>query len=176
MAKGSDFEREISKELTIWLTGKPKPYYFWRQPASGSLATIDEKNKNLSGDIRAIHPDAEFFTDIYSLELKTGYPKASFWQHFIPLKNYILKEFWKQCVRDAYQAEKKPMLIYRKLGRAKIVGICKTDKYILEERTDLKILPCITLRFELTELPELILYNFDDFFKYIKPDDIRSLL
>ena len=144
-------------------------------PASGGLATIHEECQNLSGDIRAIHPDAEFLTDIFSIECKTGYPKASFWQHFVPLKNYILKEFWKQCVRDAYHAQKKPMLIYRKLGRKKIIGISKASKYDLESISDLSTVPCITLRFEYSELPELVLYNFEDFFKYITPAYIKEL-
>ena len=32
MGKGGDFEREIAKTLTVWLTGKEKPYMYWRMP------------------------------------------------------------------------------------------------------------------------------------------------
>jgi hypothetical protein len=54
MGKGGDFEREISKAFTKWLTGVEKPYKFWRMPGSGGLATIHEENTNLSGDIRSV--------------------------------------------------------------------------------------------------------------------------
>ena len=37
MAKGSAFEREISKKLTIWLTGKEKPFFFF----GGCLRVVD---------------------------------------------------------------------------------------------------------------------------------------
>ena len=52
MGKGGDFERQVSKTLTKWLSGREKPYLFWRMPGSGGLATIHEENVGLSGDIR----------------------------------------------------------------------------------------------------------------------------
>ena len=65
MAKGGDFERYIAKQLTVWLTGKSKPYMFWRMPASGGLATIHEECVGLAVDIRSVHEDAEFLTNIF---------------------------------------------------------------------------------------------------------------
>ena len=47
-AKGSAFEREVCKMLNVWLTGKEKPYVFWRSPSSGALATIHIENKDMS--------------------------------------------------------------------------------------------------------------------------------
>ena len=44
MSKGGDNERNVSKFLTKWLTGKEKPYMFWRQDASGGLATVHVEN------------------------------------------------------------------------------------------------------------------------------------
>ena len=148
MGKGGDFEREVSKTLTRWLTGKEKPYMYWRMPGSGGLATIHEENRGLTGDIRSLHPDAEFLTDCFSIECKTGYPRTSFWQHFKNLKNFSIKEFWQQCVNDAYKANKRPMLIYRKKGQQIILGICKPDKLELEKMNDmLPTLPCLEMRF-----------------------------
>lgn len=54
MAKGGSFEREISKYLTKWLTGTEKPYKYWRQDASGGLATIHAENVHLTGDIKPL--------------------------------------------------------------------------------------------------------------------------
>ena len=176
MGKGGSFEREISKDLTEWLTGKKIPYMYWRCPASGALATIHEANyQNLSGDIRPLHPDAEFLTNYFSIECKTGYPKTSLWQHFKHLKGFAIKNFWQQCVYDALHADKHPMLIYRKKGRQIIIGLSDVDVSKLEDKSDmLKTLPLISMRFDLQELPNITFYDFKEFLEAVKPNDIRK--
>lgn len=175
MGKGGDFERDVAKALTLWLTGVEKPYKYWRMPGSGGLATIHEECSNLSGDIRALSPDAEFLTDRFSIECKTGYPSTSFWQHFKNIKTFKIKEFWKQCVHDAYHAGKEPMLIYRKKGKQIIVGFCPATVFRLEGINEqLGCLPMITMRFTLEELPNLTFYDFNDFFDVITPKDFQT--
>ena len=174
MGKGGDFERQISKTLTCWLSGREKPYLFWRMPGSGGLATINELNRGLSGDIRALHPDAEFLTERFSIECKTGYPRSSFWQTFKDVKNNIIKDFWHQAVRDAEQANKRPMLIFRKKGKQVIVGITKTDRLELEKINDKLIcLPYLEVRFG--DLPTVSFFDFCHFFDIIKPKDIHGI-
>jgi hypothetical protein len=169
--KGGDFEREVSKMLTVWLTGKKKPYAFWRMPGSGSLMTIHEENIGLSGDIRAVSPEAEFFTDIFSVECKTGYPKTSFWQHFKDIKNFNIKDFWKQCCEDADKAAKLPMLIYRKKGTKPIVGVCsKTTNFLYEKLTNFNFIGVVFS----DEIRPIYFFNMEKFFDTVKPDDIRK--
>lgn len=180
MAKGGEFEREISKYLTKWLTGVEKPYKYWRQDASGGLATIHEENIHLTGDIKPLAKDSEFLTDIFSIECKTGYPKTSFWQHFIPTK-FALEQFWAQCIEDTPE-NKHPMLIYRKLRRKPIIGInniIKDSFYFL-----IKELNFITVTWEkdikcercskIHSLEQISLYDMNDFFELVKPDHIRE--
>ena len=176
MAKGGDFEREISKTLTKWLTGTEKPYKYWRMPGSGALATIHEENVNLSGDIRSISKAGDFLTDYFSIECKVGYPKTSFWQHFKHLKNFNIRDFWNQCCTDAFKGNKHPMLIYRKKGNQIILGITLFDSNCLETISDtLVTLPTISMRFDL-ELPDLIFYDFKEFFNSVTPGMIKELL
>ena len=176
MGKGGDFERVVSKTFTKWLTGTEKPYKYWRMPGSGGLATIHEECSDLSGDIRALSTDAEFLTDCFSIECKTGYPSTSFWQHFKKVKNFNIKEFWRQCVNDALKAEKRPMLIYRKKGKQIIVGVCLADKIVLERISDgLAAASSLSLKFEYDELPPITFYDFSDFIEFIKPTHIEAL-
>lgn len=168
--KGSTWERDVCKFLSVWLTGKEKPYQFWRAPMSGGLATISELNSGLSGDIRALTPEAEFLTSIYSIECKNGYPKTSFWQHLRGIKNFAIEQFWEQCVRDAFKANKKPMLIYRKKGNQPIVGITNEFKFF-----DLLYIQSITLTFnDKKALPRLVFYDMKEFFKIITPDIMKE--
>jgi hypothetical protein len=157
MGKGGDFEREVSKCLTCWLTGKEKPYAFWRMPGTG--------------DIIALKPEAEFLTDKFTIELKTGYPQTSFWQHFGRVKNFNIEIFWRQCFDDSVKSNKHPMLIYRKKGRKSIVGI---SQWIADQ---LKLnLPAITLTFTPEQkLPTLVFYDFNDFWEIVTPQRIKSL-
>jgi len=174
VSKGGDFEREVAKFLTFWLTGKEKPYVFWRMPGSGSLSTIHEENKNLSGDITALSSEAEFLTDLFSIECKTGYPKTSFWQHFKNIKNFNVETFWRQCVEDANKAGKFPMLIYRKKGNKPIVGI--TEFVVSRIKLSNSKLPYLTIHFPEKNLPNLCFFNFSDFWNEITPEKIKGLI
>lgn len=174
MAKGGDFERNISKFLTKWLTGKNKPYMFWRQDASGGIATIHIENTHMTGDICSVHPDSAWFMNIFSIECKIGYPKTSFWQHFNTTK-FGIEEFWNQAIDDSIKANKHPMLIYRKKGRRIIVGI---DKYVQDKlNKKLKGLNHIGISWGVEDSPiSCFLYDMNDFFECIRPEDIKGVL
>jgi len=175
MAKGGDFERYIAKELTVWLSGKPKPYMFWRMPASGGLATIHEECVGLAGDIRSVHKDAEFLTNIFAIECKTGYPRTSFWQHFKQTKTFNIESFWKQACGEAGE-DRQPMLIYRKKNNKPLVGI--TDEVVrkIQERSDLMEIPAITMYWPgIKDIPPLNLFNFKEFLENVGPDEIKEV-
>lgn len=175
MAKGGSFEREVSVDLTIWLTGKRKPYVYWRMPGSGGLATIHEECKDLTGDIRAIKPYAQFLTDKFSIECKTGYPKTNFWQLFKKIKKFDIKDFWQQTCRDADKSDKYPMLIFRKKGQQKVVCIRDLEDLNLTFKIpELRQLPTLGVRFG-ENLPAMVVYDFQDFFNLVNPKDIKEL-
>ena len=76
-SKGSGFERDCAKLLTIWLTGQEKPYAIWRTPNSGGLCSTNELNKDLSGDLVALRPEAVDLLSKFSIECKAGYKDAT---------------------------------------------------------------------------------------------------
>jgi len=171
MSKGGKNERDVAKFLTKWLTGEKKPYMFWRQDASGGLATVHAENTHLTGDITYLHPDAKFFTDIFSIECKTGYPSTSFWQHFTKVK-FGLEDFWLQALNDAEKSSKNPMLIYRKKGRKWIVGINSTVyKKLMFLLLDFN---SVTVKWG-EDIEECILYDLESFFT-ITPQQIKDRL
>ena len=125
------------------------------------MATISEENAKLSGDIKPLSSEAEWFCDIFSVELKAGYPKTSFWQLFANIKHFNIEEFWFQCYSDADKADKLPMLIYNKTNKRKIVGIdIVTENEIFKY---LSKLPSMSIRFKDDEHPTLVFYDFEDF-------------
>lgn len=170
MGKGSNWERDIAKFLTKWATGKDKPYAFWRAPGSGSMATLSEENKEISGDIVALRMEGAFLTDKMSVEAKNGYPLANFHKHLKGNKNDEIKDFWEQCCRDANNASKRPMLIFRKKGYNAIVGVISGE---FENKTS--CLDSITMKFKCSKLPPLEFFDMKEFFQCVSPEDIRDL-
>lgn len=168
--KGSVWERDICKFLTYWVQGKKAPLLFWRQPLSGGMATINELNKNMSGDIRSISDKSKWWP--FSVECKNGYPKTSFWQHFKNVKNFNIKDFWIQCLNDSKISNKYPMLIYKKKNRNSIVGINKeVNKFFNKELKDLN---SMLISFN-DKTEDIIFYDMKVFFNIIKPINIKKL-
>lgn len=172
MGKGGDWEREIAKFLSKWLTGSEKPYQYWRMPGSGSLATIHEENIGLSGDIRALTPEADFLTNVFSIEAKIGYPDASLDKHLKYNKSDPLYSFWQQCLDDAIKSKKLPMLIYKKKGLpTPWVGIIYSTYLKLDDYLE-------KLRFVHLywggDLLCVFFFEMKEFFEAITPDIIKN--
>jgi len=176
-AKGSEAERKICKFLSKWLSGSEKPYQFWRTSNSGATSSVVKENIHMTGDITAITPDARWFTDLFSIEVKTGYKDAETFKILKKGKPSDIENFWQQCCKDAKRANKYPMLIFNKKNSLTVVGIDrKLEDFFPDKEYNLKY---VSMRFHGDNgekyLPDLYFYNFDEFFYTIKPDDMRKI-
>jgi hypothetical protein len=154
------------------LTGQDKELYFYRSPGSGAVSTINLGNKAISGDIIALKTEATLLIDKFSIEAKNGYKEASLDKHLKNNKSDPLKDFWIQCVTDAEKSEKKPMLIYKKLGN-------KTPWLGIEETFFNFVLPIIPdLRYiKLSwgnEIIDTYFIDFYEFFGKVTPEYIQN--
>ena len=77
--KGSKFEREISKILSLWWTKGKREDVYWRSTTSGARATVrNRKGKGTfgqCGDIQANDPIGQPLLDVCNIELKRGYSR-----------------------------------------------------------------------------------------------------
>lgn len=75
--KGSQFERSIAKQLSLWYSRGERDDLFWRTAGSGARATTRMKQNidtaNSAGDLGFLHPDGKPFIDICLIEIKRGY-------------------------------------------------------------------------------------------------------
>jgi len=170
MGKGADFERDIAKFLTLWLTGQKKEYYFWRSPGSGSIATVTMTNPGLNGDIIPLKNEAKFLLNNCVIECKNGYPRASIDKHLKGNKNDQLLDFWAQVDNDATKTDKYPILIYRKKGFNYWIGI-NSDfntlffKYLID-------LKHIAIHWTVS-IDDMYIYDMNEFFNNITPDIMK---
>ena len=81
MAKGGDFEREVSRLLSLWWTEGARDDVFWRTSASGGRATSRaqafKRTRYEYGDITFTDPIGKPLLDVTVIEAKRGYTNTS---------------------------------------------------------------------------------------------------
>ncbi len=111
-AKGSAFERDTCKKLSLWVSGGTHTDLFWRSAMSGGRATVGRKSgKTLThqaGDISAVHPDGHQLTDVYYVECK-------FYKN-LELGLFLfgrgtLARFWLEVKKSAEIYDRRPWLL-----------------------------------------------------------------
>ena len=133
--KGSGFERQIAKELSIWWSEGKREDIFYRSNASGARFTQRKKagkdTANQAGDLSFTDSEGELLIKNFNFELKTGYgtkTKSGItkWDvlDFIDSRQEepVLMKMWKQCYRDAVSTHRKPILIFRRNGRSPCIA------------------------------------------------------
>jgi hypothetical protein len=79
MAKGADFERDISRTLSLWWSHGERDDIFWRTSMSGGRATVRRKAGKATayqaGDITATDPIGAPLIKATVIELKRGYAR-----------------------------------------------------------------------------------------------------
>lgn len=77
MAKGSEFERSMAKEISLWWSEGAREDLFWRSAGSGGRATQRAKSgkstANSAGDLMAMDAAGQTLLDVLTIELKRGY-------------------------------------------------------------------------------------------------------
>jgi hypothetical protein len=79
MAKGADFERDISRTLSLWWSHGERDDIFWRTSMSGGRATVRRKAGKATayqaGDITSTDPVGAPLIKATVIELKRGYAR-----------------------------------------------------------------------------------------------------
>lgn len=114
-SKGTAFEREMCKTLSLWVTAGKRDDVLWRSSISGGRATVAaRKGKNLhhvSGDICAVHPDGAPLIEAFFIEAKCyGDLMLS---RLLVNQTGRLADFWKIAKREARRYNKMPMLVWK---------------------------------------------------------------
>ena len=132
-SKGSGFEREICKKLSLWISDGERDDCFWRSAMSGGRASVQFKkgkdNKSQVGDISPITALGEKLLDKFVVECKAYRNIRIDSLIYGTPKHDSLLEFWLQLVKVCDEANKHPMLIFKENGKNTILGV---DSYFRE--------------------------------------------
>ena len=121
-AKGSQYERDICKLLSLWVSAGEKTDLYWRSAMSGGRATVAASKGVLvrqAGDITAVSPEGHSLTDRCYLELK-HYKSLDLEGFFLRGKG-TLAGFWRETVKQAKRYERQPLLIARQNRTADLI-------------------------------------------------------
>ena len=101
-ARGFPFERVICKLFSQWWAGEEGADIFWRTAQSGGRATsrkkAGKKTKAHYGDVCAIDPSGDPLMNLFTIDLKRGYPRTDI-QGL--LEGHKGERSWHQWILDA---------------------------------------------------------------------------
>lgn len=118
-SKGSAFERQVCKDLSLWLSNGKRTDVLWRSAMSGGRATVSHGKVRQCGDICAVAPEGHKFCDLWFVECK--FVKRLALDQFIMKGTGPLMSFWRKATQQADKHRKSAMLIARQNGWPTII-------------------------------------------------------
>jgi len=160
--KGNGFERLISKEISMCLTGRDD--MMWRTQNSGGRFTTRAKagkeTLNQEGDIAATSSETEWFSNMFYVECK-HYKDINLWS-MITGKG-ILIDWIKDYLDRSKHCNKLLFLVIRQNNKP-IVLLTPTTIYT---HVDADIKKIVKLKFYIQK-DELLIFDFKEFLKNVK--------
>ena len=180
-SKGSSYEREICKLLSMWWTDNERDDIFWRTSISGGRAKTRQKAGKKTfgqyGDIQATDPIGQPLIDLCLIEIKRGYGSASFMDEMDRKgkKESIWGEWFSKMEKDIKTA-KIPfwILIVRRNRKKALIFLPRALRQILVHVSSglSTCLPSVFLNLKNNYIYGTTLENF---LKYINPEAIEKL-
>lgn len=107
--KGSGFERELCKQLSIWVSGGAQKDLFWRSAMSGGRATVARGEVRQAGDVCSVAPEGHSLTDLFYIEAKF-YADLALPRFFLESKGILMK-FWDKALAESSKYSRSPLLV-----------------------------------------------------------------
>ncbi len=156
-AKGSLFERDVCKKLSIWVSKGLREDLYWRSSMSGGRSTIQIKkgkqNRAQSGDISSIDRLGSEFIDKFCVECK-HYQTLDLIPGIIHNRG-TLYGFWKKLCKDSIAVQKLPILIVKQNRLPSLVLLSPAGAMQLNLKKNLAI--CTLYQWN------SLIYNLDNF-------------
>jgi len=128
-AKGAQFEREVCKSLSLWVTNGANEDVFWRSAMSGGRATVSKGKVRQAGDITAVSSEGYELCERFYFECK--HYKSLGLDSFLIKRTGTLAKFWSTACHHARKYDRQPLLICRQNGWP-ILIVAKFPFYISE--------------------------------------------
>lgn len=171
-SKGTQYERDICKKLSLWWTNGKRNDIFWTTSGSGSRATRATKMKAKQfGDVCAIDPKGDHLIDLFTIELKRGYNNKTPFD-ILDSRDKTWLSWFEDIQRDHERAGSLAWWIISKRDRRK-------ELVTIPEHLDLQIASIQNLQTIRTHVPELerdvYTYRLDEFLETLTPKRVMAI-
>jgi hypothetical protein len=130
MAKGSSFEREVAKQLSLWWSGGERDDLIWRTAMSGGRATVrhrqGKRTAGQAGDLTATDDQALPLFKLVAFELKRGYAQctlSSLMDRSDSIKPVEMERWIVQAKRSAKMGDCKYWMIIHKRNNKQTLAV-----------------------------------------------------
>jgi hypothetical protein len=181
--RGSQFERDICRKLSLWWTEGKRDDIFWRTAGSGAMATTrfkkGKKTYGQDGDIHAIDPIGEPLLKLCNIELKRGYSKDTIFDCLDKpkkAKQQTYEKFMEQAIKGMENSDSKYWILITQRNRRIPMVYIPQDFYA-------PILDYIYIRASRFTIPEfyqgimanIYVTTLDIFLERVQPEFIKKL-
>lgn len=181
--KGSQFERDLCRELSLWWTRRKRDDVFWRTSQSGGRSKTRLKSGKRTfgqyGDVQAVDPRGRPFLEVVTIEAKKGYGNESVWNAVdkLPRGGKLCPSQWErflaQVLQDMTNADTPFwMLFHKRDSRANVVFIPEALYMILPGLGEAS--PGAMIRIP-SSLQAIFSTTWAEFQRLVDPDDFRSI-
>lgn len=183
--KGSAFERDICKALSLWWSDGKRSDIFWRTSGSGARAKTRSKKGETTfgqyGDVQATDPIGQPLIDLCTIELKRGYSNSSLMDLIDKPKSAAdqqYEKFIKQARQDSANAKTPYWILIVKRNRRETILImpfrfCSRLKRNPIRTHILNASHSVKMRAPKQRIYATTLINF---LRFVKPKHIKELL
>lgn len=178
--KGSNYEREICKKLSLWWTNDKDDDVFWRTAGSGARATTRAKSGKKTygndGDIQAVNPIGKPLMKVCNIEIKRGYSKhtiADLIDRPKHAKPQVYEQFIEQTVEENKNSGAKYwMLITRRDRREALVTI---PHWFFKELKNQNTCIHLNRYLKVSSSYGLYVLTLDSFLMSVRPKHIKKI-
>lgn len=184
--KGTAWEREFSKRLSLWWTNEENDAVFWKTSISGGRATSrtnkGKATKNHYGDICATDPIGQPLMDVFTMELKRGYNKntiADLLDKRESSSEQVYEEWFHKLIETSKKAKTLSWaLVVQRDRREPLIFLPSTILTELLDHRKNAYLPInlLEIKNNKNEIPDVTGLRLSDFFQVIFPELIGKLL
>jgi hypothetical protein len=187
--KGSAFEREFCKELSLWWSENKRDDLFWRTAGSGARATRRIRQSKVGtfgqyGDVQATDPAGQPLLDLFTIELKKGYNTLSV-QDLLDRTikqrqstTYSMEKMIKQAMESALSAGTPAWMLVWKRDRREAVLLFPKIR-LLSDLWSLLRRPTVhgtsIMRLNIAGLPEIVMVTTWNELLEIDPTAIQEI-
>ena len=192
MPKGGEWERDLSRALSLWWTEGDRNDLVWRTAGSGARATARSKTgqgtAGGAGDLMATHPDAAPLFQYWLIEAKRGYARTEpnksinvlYWlDRPVGTKVPKLYSWWVKAEAERAQHNRcETAIFFRRTGKRACVlmrmgAFAELGAFNGEYRgTVLDIRP----GWEGAQKTPLVIVDMEGFFAWCPPETIRLIV